>query len=404
MSTTRAPLILATRFSVFSPTAGGLRIRQEFGQDIEEFERVLFDPSRLDTRLDILTNLAVPRHARFAEHMDLVQLVQYSSNLPEKYIDALHKTSEKYSFFKPVLVNDSTMFDSVLDYLRELGPSFRGVFAWARVDDDDILSESYFRVIQNYLSEHFVGMAISFPVQAATLYSNGLITNVRKDFVRNPSAGQTFVGRYNGLYNTAEVTGLVPHHEVDKIVPTIVDPTVVGSLQMLHSTQDTSSFTTPVGGRLINRASQLGGYSEMSAKSVASDFPSLLDRSRIGNALHGAQVIVLEPGIATNAPALKEGKAYRLDFNVESDSKVADGYSIGFEFAEKKLADGHFPWTEARSHYLRLHADSLNSGSEFFVVPHGAKLKTLKINVDRPGLPASRVRISVCESGPLENA
>src|SRR5699024_9192797 len=119
---------------------------------------------------------------------------------------------------------------SVIDYLRKVGPNLQGVFAWARVDDDDILSESYFREIQNYLSEPFVGMAISFPIQAATLYSNGLITNVRKKFVRNPSAGQTFVGRYDGVFDTVKVTGVVPHHEVDQIVPTIVDPTVVGSL------------------------------------------------------------------------------------------------------------------------------------------------------------------------------
>ena len=405
MSNQQPPLILVTRFSVFSPKAGGLRIRQEFGADPKEFERMLFDPARLDTRLDILKNLALPSYSQIAKEFNLFHLVQYSKNLPAEYIDELHALGEQYEFLKPVEVEDSSMYDSVVDFLQKYEASFRGVFAWARVDDDDILSTSYFRTVKHYLSNEFVGMAISFPTQAATLYSNGLVADVRNQFVRNPSAGQTYVGRFNQSLHTVESIGFVAHHDVDKYVPTVVDPTVVGSLQMLHSTQDTSSFKTPIGGRLINRATQLSSYSEMDRELVAYEFPALLQRSRFAE-YEKTDGFEIKPDELLNlAPdALREGRAYRLEFEFDASSKIQDGCSISFQFSNRNQADGHFPWTERRHHYLRLHADNSNSGSEFFVLPKGATLESIGLNIDRQGLHVDLVRLWLRESGPLDTA
>ncbi|WP_083306364.1 glycosyltransferase [Corynebacterium sp. HMSC068H04] len=403
------PVIVVTRFSVFSPSAGGLRLRQEFGSNSEEFERRLFAPERLDKRLDILSHITVPALADASISHNIIHLVQYSENLPDRYKLALAELSEKFEFFKPILVSDSSMADSVRDEVSSWGAGFRGLYAWVRLDDDDVLSKSYFDSLERYLIHENIGMAVSFPIQAATLYSNGLVSDIRKKFIRNPSAGQAYICRANNFLNSFEEPGFPAHHNIDSIIPTIVDPTVVGSLQMLHSTQDTSSFVSPVGGRLINRLSQLSEYGEMSFRDIIAEFPGLVCRSRYAESIEYDAEEELRLGkwhklSIDSMEYSSEGVVFRVDYSILCDQKSNNHFTLSFDFSDMEKAEGHYPRTKERGDYLRLYADNAGQGSAFIVVPAGTALTRIRLNSDVATNSASSALIKLVCCGPTVTA
>lgn len=381
------PKIIVTRFSVFGSKAGGLRLRDKFGENTDEFANRLFDPNRLQTRLDILTNISAPAISMVSEEFNVRHLVQYSNNLPAPFKEALLETSERYESFCPVVVSESNMADSVDHEVRSWGKAFRGLFSWTRLDDDDLLSKSFFESLNNYVNENSVGMAITFPKQAATLYSNGLVTDFHCQFVRNPSAGQTYICRANNSLEVLETPGFPAHHEIDRKMPTVVDPTIVGSLQILHATQDTSSFDSPLGGRLINRLSQLNGYGVMNLGEVKSEFPNLIDRSRFAKNSEYDAVFELGSGQANSgrgAEVFKPGSVYRIDYVLSAERSVGDDSTLCFRFSDPGSSKGHFPRTPERGDYLRLYSDKNGEGSAFVVIPEGSNLQQVRLNYEGP--------------------
>lgn len=405
----RAPIVIVTRFSVFSRSAGGLRIRHEFGTDPAEFERRLFAPERLDKRLDILSRITVPALAEASFKHNIVHIVQYSENLPDEYKSALSDLSDRFDFFKPVLVSDSSMADSVREEVASWGSGFRGLYAWVRLDDDDVLSNSYFECLERYLVQDNVGMAVSFPIQAAALYSNGLVSDIRKKFVRNPSAGQAYICRANNSFHSFEEPGFPAHHNIDSVMPTIVDPTVVGSLQMLHSTQDTSSFVSPVGARLINRLSQLSEYQEMAFHDIETEFPGLVLRSRYAESISYSAEGELELGKwhKLSVPRTEfgsDGVAFRVDYSIIGEHNAENCFTLSFDFSDRSKVEGHYPWTPERADYLRLYTDSVGKGSAFIVVPGGANLTRIRLNSDVPTGNTCRALVKLVCCGPMITA
>ena len=149
-----------TRYSLFVPDSGAWRASSVAGREVSDYRNYLYAPERLDFRDRVFTTLTVPSLAVAAEAHEVHHIVSYSESLPEKYIDSLNRTAEKFPFLVlqelPDGVSDWGRSEQIIK--EKVGV---GVFGRYRLDDDDLLSKHYFDVMHRFVKPEFVGMVVS---------------------------------------------------------------------------------------------------------------------------------------------------------------------------------------------------------------------------------------------------
>ncbi|WP_286360937.1 glycosyltransferase [Corynebacterium afermentans] len=225
-----------TRYSLFIPDSAAWRASSRDGRASEEYKRYLYDPDRLDFRDKIFNELTVPALADAAENHDVWHIVSYSESLPEKYVESLERTAEKFPF---IVLQE--LPDGVADWGRseaiikqKLGS---GVFGRYRLDDDDVLSKHYFDVVERFVGPEYVGMVVSLPLGVEALYSNGHFFNFREAHVPMNSMGMLYVSELhqNGTIRSPRAHA---HDKADRFAPVIMDASGIGYLRTNHGGQD----------------------------------------------------------------------------------------------------------------------------------------------------------------------
>ncbi|WP_276906845.1 glycosyltransferase [Corynebacterium riegelii] len=225
-----------TRYSLFVPDSGAWRASSAAGQEVSDYRNYLYAPERLDFRDRVFTTLTVPSLAVAAKTHEVHHIVSYSESLPEKYIDSLVRTAEKYPFLVlqelPDGVSDWGRSEQIIK--EKVG---EGVFGRYRLDDDDLLSKHYFDVMHRFVKPEYVGMVVSMPRGIEAIYSNGHYFNFREAHVPMNSMGMLYISELgqNGRINAPRAGA---HDKADRIAPVILDASRIGYLRTNHIGQD----------------------------------------------------------------------------------------------------------------------------------------------------------------------
>lgn len=225
-----------TRYSLFIPDSAAWRASSRDGRASDQYKNYLYDPDRLDFRDKIFNELTVPALADAAEDHDVWHIVSYSESLPEKYVESLKRTAEKFQFIVlqelPDGVSDWGRSEAIIK--QKLGS---GVFGRYRLDDDDVLSRHYFDVVERFVGPDYVGMVVSLPLGVEALYSNGHFFNFREAHVPMNSMGMLYVSELhqNGTIRSPRAHA---HDKADRFAPVIMDASKIGYLRTNHGGQD----------------------------------------------------------------------------------------------------------------------------------------------------------------------
>ncbi|SES30949.1 glycosyltransferase [Corynebacterium cystitidis] len=226
-----------TRYSLFSPDSPAWRA-SSLGENrsVEDYRNYLFHPDRLEFRDWVFTQLSVPALAAAAQGHRVIHVVSYSASLPEKFKQSLHSTAEKYPLVRLDEVPDGAApLNPATVAAQEIGPG--EVFAKYRLDDDDILSQSYFTMMQRYVDPRFVGMVVSLPAGIESIYSGKNLFNLRQAHVPMHSMGLLSVCKLNDDGSvTSPNEG--PHDLSDRYGPVIIDSRELSYFRLNHLDQD----------------------------------------------------------------------------------------------------------------------------------------------------------------------
>ena len=226
-----------TRYSLYIPDSGAWRASSAGGQGIGEYQDYLYAPERLEFRDKIFTEFTVPALADAAEKHDVWHIVSYSESLPEKYVESLKRTADKFPFL---------VLQELADGVGDWGPSERiikekmasgGVFGRYRLDDDDVLSKHYFDLVERFVKPEYVGMVVSLPRGIEAIYSNGHYFNFREAHVPMNSMGMLYVSELSEQ-GTIRAPRAGAHDKADRLAPVIMDASEIGYLRTNHGGQD----------------------------------------------------------------------------------------------------------------------------------------------------------------------
>ena len=342
-----------TRFSLFYPHAPGWNLTGRY-TDVAEYEKALFAPSRLNPRVDIFLNYSLPQldlasRGRFYKHV-----VQISPQLPAKVKGLLRDAAEKYPFL--VISEQSTAkghrleLDDIIRQAAADSDSADGLFVRFRLDDDDLLSSSFFDQLEPYACDSNVGLNISFGTGYQAVYYEGTVFNLRHLYHPRNSMGMAQVCRlrHSGNIEWREFSN---HARSDKDVPTILDSRIPTVMSLKHNGQDTFAGGDSAGG--FGKATRLlageppADYIELTEK-----FPILQDAivrpisSRDFYREDGSQT-----PLSTDAQPLEiefcGPGIYELDFCYDSSDAQDDRrLFISFPIRLKSI---EYPWNEYMS-------------------------------------------------------
>lgn len=263
-----------TRFSLFIPDSGAWRASSKSsGKAHGAYKRYLYDPERMDFRDRVFNELTVPALADAAEGHQVWHIVSYSESLPVKYKESLRATADRFPF---LLLQE--LPDGVADWgaseelIKEKVGS--GIFGRYRLDDDDVLSRHYFRLMQRFVKPEFVGMVASLPRGLEAIYDNGHYFNFREAHVPMNSMGMLYISE---LTDKGRIVGpqAGAHDKADRLAPVIMDASEIGYLRTNHLGQDNmlrheSAF---VSSRLVSNMNKYPALK--STESVRDNFPAI---------------------------------------------------------------------------------------------------------------------------------
>lgn len=244
-----------TRFSVYDPQSPSWRLSRKYkSKDLASYKADLFSDARLKTRADIFINYSLPVIDAAIGNHHLVHIVNYSPELPERYQKKLKAAEDKYDW---LLLDEQTGSRKSLD-LDTFAKSKFGtgaVYAEYRLDDDDLLSATYFDQLVNYIRPDLVGYVVSLGLGIESYYQDGIFYLPRVE--HRPKIAI-------GLARICEVTprGVrgpkrAAHTSSDLWNPTIVDSRQPAFLHTFHSEQD-SSVDKPFGDFTLRARNHLG--------------------------------------------------------------------------------------------------------------------------------------------------
>jgi hypothetical protein len=318
-----------TRFSVLSPGSSEWQISSI---DRSKYENVLFSDERLSIRSKIFFDISLPILATASNNFGYIHVVQYSSNLPERYREKLFEAASQYSFLRVLEVDSidvhSKIYEGILlDFVKGRGEIDRFLFGVFNLDDDDLLSINYFRNSEKYLESNNVGRYLSFGEGFVCVnYSDKRgFSNFRKSYLPKINIGLMKLCEYN------KVDGFVfppsaDHMQVDRFAPLILDSREPAYLWIKSVFQDTNTknlgLDAPLGG-VLEALDLLPPLEDV----VGLDkyFPGLvahLPAIEMEEIIIGSDLILSSSGIAVDFPFEARG-----DFVIKYEIDLADGLS-----------------------------------------------------------------------------
>lgn len=242
-------VLFPIRFSVLTKSKAW-KISRENG--FEDYQAKLFAEERLDTKFFLFEHLVLPnlkQLAASAEDVEMQVLLITSTLLPEKYAQKLKTLVNDLEFLQLVFVDEETKLkDPINDFVRAHTREGKNhcAFATVRMDDDDLLSESYLSSIKKFITSEFAGNVISFSKGYETYYKvdeKKTEHNIRVSWPRI-ALGLAHINYFDAESmqyhdNVLSIYGVGDHSKIDQHRPLIVDNTRGMFLRMSYVAQDT---------------------------------------------------------------------------------------------------------------------------------------------------------------------
>lgn len=231
-----------TRFSVYSPGSQAWRMSSPNYDLDETYRDKLYSKSRMNERFNVFFSLAMPVYEKMQHDYDYVHIIQYSPSMPKKWLSLLFKESEKYPFIKLCPVEEGESVDdarrSAIKNLLDKD-NYTGVYAWFRVDDDDLLPVDYLETVSPHINENSVGYIVSLGKGVTALYDKGYVFGVKE--IHHPllGLGMLYICYYDHVTHDDIHPKSGGHQNIDKSSPVILDSRGLGFLWLRHADQDT---------------------------------------------------------------------------------------------------------------------------------------------------------------------
>ncbi len=353
-----------TRYSLFSP--GSLSWKTSGGGVFptpDAYMHYLFSEERLDLRADIFLLRSVPALAKMAEGHDYKHFVLYSALLPKRHQDLLFEAAARYPFLVPVEWNEVVNGSGI----EEVHPLIEADLAtrtapdaglepvvWFRLDDDDILAVDYLARLESYRTLDHVGMAISFGLGLTAYKVDGGLVNLREFHHPKSAQGLAFVVAFDASAGRLSVTIPGPHHDVDQVMPTILDSREAMFFQIRHGDQDSTLQAKPDQRAVASLARLEKLPAVHAADVVAARWPSLIADLRRGDPdAHelpppGAAPLRLTEETALRFPLDTQGRLdtqggaglVEFEFRFESDLDLDGAFAmVSYEFYDPESVD-----------------------------------------------------------------
>ncbi|MCH8565414.1 putative rhamnosyl transferase [Nesterenkonia sp. LB17] len=235
-----------TRFSVHQYGSGFFKASRTgedgVGFSEEQYTSWLYSPERLGPRTDIFVNESIPQLALAARDHQVVHFVSYSPSLPESYKELLRAAADRHPF---VRLNETAQPVSatppahlVRSALKEFGMT-TGTFGVYRLDDDDILSNSYFSRMSTYITPEHAGWWVSLGRGYSAVRVDGQYVFTRGLYYPKIALGLLLVASM-AEDGSIEHLRAPKHTVVDQHAPTILDSRTPTVFHVRHKTQDST--------------------------------------------------------------------------------------------------------------------------------------------------------------------
>lgn len=228
-----------TRFSLLAPDSPSWRLSRETkkASSFEDYKNALFDERRLTARADIFLNNTLPILDIARRQHELIHVVSYSNELPDEYRSRLEEAAAQYCWLKLDPRDDGA--SEGLSSHKLVRQNFKkGThYGFYRLDDDDILSSSYFDQASRYLKEPFQGMVLSLARGVQAFYKNGEFLSPRIEHRPKIALGLMGVCYYTDSGKIVEPKS-ISHTKTDLANPVILDSSEISYVHTMHATQD----------------------------------------------------------------------------------------------------------------------------------------------------------------------
>lgn len=229
-----------TRFSLFEPGSRAWRLTRGSSEDdesVESYRENLFSESRMRGRSEIFFGHTLPTLDAGRQNFELIHVVSYSEELPRQYKRMLYDAEREYSWLRLDLRTDANRKGDPIGLAKNVAG--KGVaYGHYRLDDDDILSTSYFQQMEKYVASPFVGMRVSLALGVVAELESGRLVNPREIREVNASQGLLEVNRFDER-GKLESPKRISHTKSDRVSPVILDSREISHVRVLHESQDT---------------------------------------------------------------------------------------------------------------------------------------------------------------------
>ncbi len=225
-------VVIYTRFSIVNNHITRAWKGARMSPDLENWINRMNDPERLAVRERIFIDFSLPLLSQaVADYADLnlIHIVHASSHLPDETKKKLLDASQKYSFMKLAFITPEQVY-SAEDYIaRELSNCYLGdgsVAALMRLDDDDLISPSYFPILKKYMKPEFSGMIFHTPRGFEGLFVRDSFSAFTPMDAAKTGIGLAYLASFDSakrVLTSKYVLPPGPHLDCDKYAPLILD-------------------------------------------------------------------------------------------------------------------------------------------------------------------------------------
>lgn len=331
--TGRKMFIGHTRFSLFVPDSEAWRASNGGSfENEQEYKEYLYSDKRLELRTNIFLNHTIPTLQLASQNFDVVHIVSFSESLPAKFKERLFKAANENSVLLLDEVPDGdSAYGAVSRIAKDRG--IEGIFGRYRLDDDDILSVDYFKIVEQYLRPEFVGMVVSLPLGIEAVFDRGRFFNLREAHVPMNSMGLLSICDRDANGKIVGPNG-GPHDKSDRFDPVILDASGYGYFRSNHTGQDNAM-------RYLSSSVMDFLLESMAKFPPAADFPKLRENfPTIAKQLEGdsnVETIELNKHLNENLYFQLETPSPNLSLLVKGYSKTESKYPalVSFTFIDK---------------------------------------------------------------------
>ncbi len=219
-----------TRFSLINKYSSG-HWRVGRSKKKEDYIKSILDENRLKLRSKIFFEYALPTIKFLTNYYNIYYQVTASSMLPDWLKNDLGEW-EKLDWFSVQYVDYDEEFtlipDASVSNFMKSKPSTcdEALLAVVRIDDDDLLSPMYFKIMEQFFKPKFVGMCVSLISGYRGLFQGGKFVKFSKRCWINASVGLAYMAKYSYSEDKIITKYNCPpgaHHTVNQRVGTILE-------------------------------------------------------------------------------------------------------------------------------------------------------------------------------------